>query len=332
MSKTALSVLNILSSGDVCSGELIGKMLGVSRMAISKVIRALNQQGLNISSTPGKGYQLVSPVQLLDKQVIFSLLSESSKLNCSIEVLQQVESSSDYILAQPDERDINGLVCLAECQTSGRGRRQRGWHASPYRNVILSMGWCFDEGMSGISGLGIAAGITLVRALHEAGFAKDIGLKWPNDIVCNDRKLGGLLIDVRGEHYGPCQVVLGLGLNLFLSEEDQQKIDQVSIGLDQISSTPIDRNLLIADIINSLAELFETYSSSGFRYYHQSWRDFDCLYNRPVIVLRGDTTFSGVAKGVDESGALLLDEGKLNQGKQIYSRFYSGDVSLRLVG
>ena len=187
------------------------------------------------------------------------------------------------------------------------------------------MGWRFDDGMSGLSGLGIAAGITIARALHAVGFDSDIGLKWPNDIVWNDSKLGGLLIDVRGEHDGPCLAVLGLGLNIALSEKDQQAIDQPCVSLQQITENPVDRNALVADLVRALRALFEDYASSGFENYQQAWSTYDRMRGREVRVIRGDRTFSGVAKGIDDLGALLLDE-----GKKPFSRFLSGDVSLRL--
>jgi len=325
MSKTSLLVLSMLANGDSLSGELIGKRLGISRMAISKAIKGLTQQGLSIRSVPGKGYQLKSPVQLLDKDEICSALHKAGSVGCDIEVLQQLESTSDYLLEQSRIKNIHRLACLAESQSGGRGRRQREWYTTPYRNVALSMGWRFDDGMSGLSGLGIAAGITITRMLHEAGFDTDIGLKWPNDIVWNDSKLGGLLIDVRGEHDGPCLAVLGLGLNLSLSDEDQQNIDQASISLEKIHNGSIIRNALVADLIGALAELFETYSTSAFENFLPLWQDYDRLHGREVKVIRGETSFSGVAMGIDEFGALLLDE-----GKDPYTRFLSGDVSLRL--
>ena len=325
MSKTSLHVLSMLADGESLSGESLGKMLGISRMAISKAIKNLNQQGLSIASVPGKGYQLESPVQLLDKQVIYSALSEAGSESCHIEILQQVESTSDYLLEQSRLKDINRHICITETQSSGRGRRQRGWHASPYRNIALSMGWRFDDGMSSLAGLGIAAGITIARTLHEAGFDTGIGLKWPNDIVWNDSKLGGLLIDVRGEHDGPCLAVLGLGLNIAMSEKDQQIIDQPCVGLQQITDASIDRNELIATLVRALHVLFEEYASTGFQRFQQSWSNYDRLHGREVRVLRGDTSFAGIAKGIDDLGALLLDE-----GKKPFSRFLSGDVSLRL--
>jgi len=325
MSKTSLHVLEMLSSGNLISGEIIGKMLGVSRMAVSKSIKGLCEKGLDISSVPGSGYQLKSPVQLLDKNVIHSALDNNETETNQIEILHEISSTSDYLLELSHDGDIHRRICLAESQHSGRGRRQREWHATPYRNIILSMGWCFDEGMSGLSGLGIAAGITIVRTLHEAGFDRNIGLKWPNDIIWNDRKLGGLLIDVRGEHDGPCLAVLGLGLNISLSGEDQLNIDQACMSLEKISSDPIDRHALVIDLIRALTVLFEDYVSSGFESFQHSWSGYDRLYGREVKVIKGDKYFSGVAMGIDELGALLLDE-----GKGTFSKFLSGDVSLRL--
>ena len=295
-------------------------------MAVSKAVKGLSEQGLEISSVPGKGYQLQAPVQLLDKNAIHSALSKNGSAGCQIEILQEVNSSSDYLLDQSGKMNINRHVCLAECQSNGRGRRQRGWHTAAYRNIVLSMGWDFNDGMAGLTGLGIAAGITIVSTLHEAGYDREIGLKWPNDIVWNDRKLGGLLIDVRGEADGPCLAVLGLGLNLALSEAEQQTIDQPCVSLEHISDDKIDRNSLVIDMIRALTELFEGFAASDFERFQQLWSGYDRLHGREVSVIRGETTFSGMAMGIDEHGALLLDE-----GKDSFSKFLSGDVSLRLV-
>ena len=325
MSKTSLHVLEMLSSGKLISGEAIGKILGISRMAVSKTIKSLCEKGLDISSVPGKGYQLKSPLQLLDKNTIQSVLDKNAAEINQIEILHEVSSTSDYLLELARDSDINRRICLAESQHSGRGRRQREWVASPYRNIILSMGWRFNDGMAGLSGLGIAAGITIVRTLHEAGFDRDIGLKWPNDIVWNDNKLGGLLIDVQGEHDGPCLAVLGLGLNLSLSATDLQAIDQPCASLEQITNKSVDRNALVADLVCALTELFEAYVASDFESYQRLWPDYDRLHGREVKVSRGEISFSGVAMGIDRLGALILDE-----GKEPHSSFLSGEVSLRL--
>lgn len=327
MKNTSLSILNMLADGESMSGEVMGQQLGVSRMAISKAIKGLNEQGLGICSSPGKGYQLISPLQLLDAEFIRSRLSKSAAL-CKLDVLSEVGSTSDHLLREVKSTESNptrNMICIAETQSRGRGRRDRQWHAGAYRNITLSIAWKFDDGMSALSGLGIASGICIVQALHKIGLDSTIGLKWPNDIVWHDKKLGGVLIDVRGEHSGPCTAVLGLGLNLSLSESDSEMIDQAFVSLEDISSASIDRNSLMSDLINNLCELFQSYPETGFDEYLSFWPQYDRLFGRNVTVQRGDSTFLGVAAGINEQGALLLEEGSGITGK-----FMSGDVSLRL--
>ena len=134
-----------------------------------------------------------------------------------------------------------------------------------------------------------------------------------------------MLIDARGENNGPCLAVLGLGLNIALTDEEKKTIDQSCTSLEQISSDTIDRNSLVIEIVHALTELFENFPSSGFDSFHQDWKNYDRLFEREVKVLRGEDSFPGIAMGIDESGALLLDE-----GNGALSRFLSGDVSLRL--
>jgi BirA family biotin operon repressor/biotin-[acetyl-CoA-carboxylase] ligase len=179
--------------------------------------------------------------------------------------------------------------------------------------------------MGSLSGLGIASGITIARALHEAGFDKEIGLKWPNDIVWKDHKLGGLIIDVRGEHHGPCQVVLGIGLNLSLSAEEKQAINQPSVALEEIESRSVDRNRVASVLIRALYELFEKYHQEDFETWRDQWARYDRMLGREVQVIQGETVRQGRAMGIDSQGALLLDAGEAE-----FSRFFSGDVSLRL--
>ena len=128
MSKTSLQILEMLADGDSLSGEYMGQVLGISRMAVSKAIKALAQQGLEITSIPGRGYQLVSPLQLLDGLKIARQLGMVAEGNYRIEILHEVNSTSDYLLEQAKTRDIHQQICLAESQANGRGRRQRSWH------------------------------------------------------------------------------------------------------------------------------------------------------------------------------------------------------------
>lgn len=325
MSTTSHQVLQLLTSGKYLSGQDIGRQLGISRMAVSKAVKRLGACDVPIRSTTGKGYRLQREIQLLDSQRIEELLNRNGHSKCRPEILEVVPSTSDYLLEMKQNTDHPLSVCLAEKQAQGRGRRERSWVATPYRNITMSIGWQFDSGMADLAGLGVAAGITIVQILQEFGLDREIGLKWPNDIVWQDRKLGGLLIDVRGEHDGPCRAVLGLGLNLSLSDADAEAIDQPFATLETIHEGKVDRNALAAALISGLADMFEKYPETGFSPWYEKWTTFDRLLNRPVVVLRGGREIAGTALGINDQGGLnvMLDDGKA-------ANFFSGEVSLRL--
>jgi BirA family transcriptional regulator, biotin operon repressor / biotin---[acetyl-CoA-carboxylase] ligase len=130
--------------------------------------------------------------------------------------------------------DINGATCVAEAQSGGRGRRGRSWVTTPYCNLMLSMAWRFPGGPGLVSGLSLAAGVALLRALEQYGVS-GAGLKWPNDVLWDNRKLAGLLVDVQGEAAGPTLVILGVGINGYISPQDAAHIDQPWIDLQGIT-------------------------------------------------------------------------------------------------
>ena len=325
MNTTSHQVLEILASGECLSGEVIGRQLGISRMAVSKAVKRLGGCNVPISSISGRGYRLLRDIHLYDRLRIDSLLKQHGCSNCQLHILETVPSTSDYLLELVRTPEFPGSVCLTERQDEGRGRRERRWVSTPYRNITMSIAWQFDNGMADLAGLGVAAGITIVQTLHAFGLDQEIGLKWPNDIVWKDRKLGGLLIDVRGEHDGPCMAVLGFGLNLSLSDSDAEAIDQPFTTLETIHSEPIDRNALAAALVHKLTAMFEDYPANGFSTWHGQWPPHDRLLHRPVVVIRGDERMYGTSQGINEQGALLVS---LDSGEPAH--FFSGEVSLRL--
>ena len=170
-------------------------------------------------------------------------------------------------------------------------------------------------------------GVAVVRALTRFG-AKDVGLKWPNDLIYQDRKLGGILIEMRGEAAGPAHVVIGIGLNtrmpasvrLELAERQAVLIADVhEILRDRMPS----RNALSAAMIDELIAMLQTFATSGFGAFVEDFRRLDVLQHADVKILLGSETIYGIARDVDEDGALLVDiEGELK-------RFVSGEVSVR---
>lgn len=169
----------------------------------------------------------------------------------------------------------------------------------------------------------MAAGVAVVRALMSLGIS-ELRLKWPNDLVWRERKLGGLLVETAGEPSGPWYVVVGVGLNLFIPEGSARLIDQPWVDLKTITATPVGRNRVAGRLLCHLLTGLEEFSGHGFVAFRQEWERHDLVRDRLVTVSCSGSVTHGRACGVDHTGALLL-----SVAGQIV-RVLSGDVSLRV--
>jgi len=317
------NILLRLADGNFHSGTELGNQLGVSRMAVNKGIHGLRELGIAIHSVHGKGYRANTDIQVFQADQIARQLSaaQKSRLDC-IEILEKIDSTNDYLKGQLSSAHSKVKICLAEYQTEGRGRRGRQWVASPFRDLILSIAWTFESGPAAITGLSLAAAVAVVQALESCGVS-GCGIKWPNDIFWQNRKLGGVLVDIHGEISGPCQSVIGLGLNIGLQDQSGENIGQPWVRVNDIVPQPLDRNMLAGRIITSLLDMLEKFESAGLSPFRSEWERLH-LYNGRRVEIR-DSTFSGIGivQGIDASGALLV---KGEQGK--IRRCISGEVSL----
>lgn len=320
-------ILKILADGAFHSGTDIGRRLRVTRAAISKAVKALVAAGVEIHSVTGRGYRLESPFQPLERTRILRALDDFGfKWSGKLEVLETVDSTNLELLRQTQAQAATsgGRVCVAEAQSGGRGRRGRGWVATPYRNILLSIAWRFDAGSALIGGLSLAAGVAVLRALRAQG-VDGAGLKWPNDIVWEGRKLAGLLIDVRGESAGPMLVVVGLGLNVQLAARDRARIDQPCVDLTEVCGQTLDRNRLAAQLVRELGLALREFERAGFAAFRDEWQRHHYYSNTRVILTRADaSTLYGTVAGVDNQGALLLRDAR----GQVQT-FHSGEISMR---
>ena len=321
-----MRLLELLNDKDFLTGTWLGKELGISRAAVHKHISTLQTSGLPIDSVPGKGYRLVKGIVSLNGDVISQSLDKQARSEIhKIYVEQNVDSTNDYLWRLSKQDSIHGTVCIAEAQSTGRGQRGRHWVASPYRNLLMSLGWIYEAWPQDISGMSVAVGIQLIDALMNLGIDK-LGLKWPNDIVHDNKKLGGVLIDVRGESTGPCSLVIGVGINVHISDQDGQRIEQPWTDLANGLDCDIDRNRLAAACITQIHLLLSHYVADGFDCYRRRWRDLDVLFGQQVVVTRstdGDKVI-GKAVDLDSTGALRVRQ---KGGKECV--FYHGDVSVR---
>ncbi len=323
---TRAEILRMLSDGAFHSGTDLGKKLGITRAAVCKNVHHLAQSGLEVHRVTGRGYKLDTPLMLLDRSRLLKLLgSSAAEIRDRLHVLDTVNSTNRYLADQAAmDKDINGMVCVAEFQSSGRGRRGRSWVATPYCNLMLSMTWRFPGGPGLVSGLSLAAGVALVCALEEYGVT-GAGLKWPNDVLWNNRKLAGLLVDAQGEAAGPTLVILGVGVNGHISQHDAAHIDQPWIDLQGITGATTDRNRLAALVIRHLLDMFHLFADKGFAPFRDEWQRRHLFHGRRVSLIQGDRGFSGTAEGIDETGGLIIRHAK---NRRV---FHSGEVSLRPV-
>ncbi len=319
-------LLDTLGDGRFHSGTELAQLLGISRSAVWKQLNALAELGIDLLAVSGKGYRLQQPLQLLSAPHIKDYLHpQVRQLLAQLEIHDQIDSTNTHLLEQARQGGETGWVCLAEQQTAGKGRRGRQW-VSPFgHNVYLSILWRFQGGPAAIVGLSLAIGVAVVRALRSIGIP-DVGLKWPNDIYWQQRKLAGILIEVSGESSGPCHAVIGLGLNVYLPPHQGQGIEQDWVDLFTIlgESVQTKRNWLVGELINQLLPVLADYESRAFSQYVEEWRQYDCMQGKQVSIFMAEQTYHGEIAGIDEQGLLLL-----KQADGQTRAFASGEVSFR---
>ena len=310
----AHEVLTALNDGRRHQGTELAQTLGISRAAVWKHIESLRSIGLDIEAD-GKGYRLARTIEWLNPE---SIRAGLVKRDLVPKVLFLTGSTNACI--RPE--DGFPQVILAEGQSAGRGRRCRGWVSPPGRGIYLSLGWRFECALTALAPLSLVAGIAVAHALKTLG-VNSIGLKWPNDLIVNDRKLGGCLIDIQGTTDGPCHAVFGIGINVDLGAD--QDIDQPWTDLHRLG-VRVNRNNLAIELINSLIDHIENFEQHGFEVLMARWQEMDELNGRKVRVLKpvGEPV-EGQADGIDEQGRLRLLG---NDGPSLIS---SGEVSIRAV-
>jgi BirA family transcriptional regulator, biotin operon repressor / biotin---[acetyl-CoA-carboxylase] ligase len=318
-------LIQALADGRFHSGEELGASLRVSRAAVWKAMKGLARLGLDVHAVPGRGYRLARPVELLDAAAIRAgLAAEALPLLSRLEVLAEVDSTNEYLLRCAAQGAASGQLCLAERQTLGRGRRGRSWVSPFAANLYLSALWRFSLAPAALGGLSLALGVAVHRALQRAGL-EGIGLKWPNDLVFGDRKLGGILLELRGESSGPCTVVVGVGLNVHMPPEAGALIDQPWVDLCTVAGDrPPSRNWLAALVVGELLTALRRFDAQGFTPFREEWQRWDAVHGREIELHLHDRRVRGRAAGVDATGALMLArEGKVET-------YAAGEIGLRL--
>lgn len=312
-------LLRLLADGEIHSGQSLAVRLGISRAAVRDHVRSIERLGLRVLRFPGRGYQIAEPPDLLDGERLTALLHRAF----AVEILDECPSTNGVLLERARRDGPDALALACEHQTAGRGRRGKRWESGIGTDLTFSVLWRFRRGASALSGLSLAVGVALVRALARLGY-EGVQLKWPNDLHLHGRKLGGILIEVTGDRLGPCAVVVGIGLNVRRSPARTAAVDQPATGLSEENDVGApSRTKLLAGLLVELRSALEQFARAGFAPFRAEWLRYHAWQGRQVTLRVAEGTVAdGEAVGVGEDGALLL------RSARGVERFHNGELRL----
>jgi len=316
----------MLSDGNYHSGTALGQALNVSRASISSALSSMDRYGLTIHRIRGRGYRWLNPVQWLGRDRIRYYLAEDAD-SMEIEVVEAVESTNSLLLQRAIDQGApaGGLkqVLVAELQTQGRGRRGRAWFSGLGDSLTFSVLWPSQRAVNALSGLSLAVGVAIVRALASLGI-HNILLKWPNDVLFDHHKLAGVLVELHGDMLSPGTVIIGIGLNFKLSGITKNQVNQKITDIASITEQIPDRNQLLAVLLKNLTGVLDTFELHGFEPFAKEWACYHAYQGKAVQINFPDGTVrNGIAIGIASDGAL-----QINTPTGIV-QLRSGEISLR---
>jgi len=322
---SSFTVLKALADGEFRSGPAIAAAAGLDRAAVLRAMRELRANGLAVHAASGRGYRLVERFAALDAAAIAAALGRRADA-IRLEIFEECASTNALLGERAAAGAPAGSAVLCEVQSAGRGRRGGGWYSGLGTSLTLSVLWRFARGASALSGLPLAIGVACARALDSLG-ADGIALKWPNDIVRDDGKLGGILVEASGD--ADCAVaIIGVGINVRLPAAAKCAIGRPvadlagAIGSRRALAS---RNRLAGRVLGEIARAAPQFERAGFGAFRDEWLRRHAWQGRAVRVLAPPgRAVDGVAAGVADDGALIVDTPR---GPE---RFHAAEVSLRL--
>lgn len=311
-------MLRLLADGEVHSGPALAARLGVSRASVGKAVRSLELLGLRVFRIRGRGYRIAEPPDLLDGDRLAGLLQRAF----AVEILDECPSTNGVLMERARDGGSHALALACEHQTAGRGRRGKRWESGIGSDLTFSVLWHFSGGARALSGLSLAVGVALVRALARLGY-DGVQLKWPNDLYLQGRKLAGILIEVTGDRLGPSAAVIGIGLNVRWSAARAAAVDQPATGLSAGDAGVPSRTALLAGLLLELRGVLEEFAHAGFTPFRAEWIRYHAWQGRQVTLRGADGAIAeGEAVGIDKDGALLM------RSARGVERFHGGELRL----
>lgn len=310
--------VQLLSDGKFHDGTSIGKKLNITRAGVWKVIKKLEEYGITVQSVKGKGYALTKPLLLLDEEKIKQGMHNK---NIHIEYFETIDSTNDYLIHTPKDHKIK--ICMAEHMSHGKGRLQRSWYSPFGPNISMSLLYPFTKDISELAGLSLLVGLSLCKTINDLYNPKTpVNVKWPNDIIWQNKKLAGNLIEVQAESNGFCYAIIGVGINVNLSGDIEQ-ISQPWTSISKINNQYNNRNILSSKLLDNLIDYIKRFEAKGFKDFLNEWKENDGLLNKIVSLKTGSLTYKGKISGVNNIGHLLIT----NNDGEVMS-LSSGDTTI----
>lgn len=314
------SLIHLLADGKLHSGTELADHLGVTRTAVWKQLRRLEEIGVEVESVRGKGYRLAEPLDLLSRERVEKVLPR--RIPQPELILEPVVESTNAVLMEQASCSEGPRICLAEQQLQGRGRRGRRWFSPFARNLYLSIGLETDAGAAAVQGVTLRAGLGAVQALARLGIT-GLGIKWPNDIWLNGRKVAGILTELQGSAQDDLRLVVGVGLNVYMTAAETA-IDQPWTSLAREGQVPDGgRDCLAGQLIDGILASVVDLSAGVDPEIPDEWAQYDVLRGRQVAVRGSDCR--GIGDGIDASGQLRL---RTPEGEVVFLN--AGEVSLEV--
>lgn len=309
-------------SGNYVSGEEISQSLGVSRTAVWKHIRELKHSGYTIEAHPRRGYSLLQAPDLLLPQEIRTRLN-SSVLGREIRYFDTTQSTNNEAKKLAAEGCPEGMLVVAECQNAGRGRLSRGWFSPAGKGIWMSVVLRPPFSPQEAPKCTLMAAVAVNNAIREIAHI-DSGIKWPNDILYNGRKLVGILTEMNAEMDAINYVVIGMGINVNIDESEfPEELSAIASSISAAAGYKIDRVGLLSAILKHLEKSYTEAVQNGFGSLLDEWRAQSITLGQEVDVIGSNRNFSGIAVNIDDDGALLVKKG------DSLERVLAGDVSIR---
>lgn len=328
MTNTELVILRELNarSPEFVSGAQLATKLGISRVAVWQHMEKLRSQGFTFEAMRSRGYRISKQPQGLHSTYIEALL-KSNRRQFPLTVLDEVDSTNDEAARQLAEGREAPFVILARKQTKGRGRFGRVWHSDDHNNLYSSFAFRPHLPPQRMPMFTLWMGVNICELITN--FCEmQAGLKWPNDIVFDGRKAGGMLTEARIDSDQMRDLVFGLGINVNApSKARSEELATRATSLAEQSGHKIDLNRFAAALIGRVFLAYDQFiEGDHIKTFAQTWNHYDVLRGQNIVVLNGGQRISGIAAGIDDAGSLLIKD---DQGRS--QRFSAGEVTLEKV-